>query len=312
MVGPGGDPRRVRLLLAGGAKPREPGLGGSGGRSRGWRPQERTRRRLKGAIVLGGPGGRGWWCLPVGCLVALLGESPLPVLVGAVAVPVAGRSLTARRARGAAQRREEAVIELCAALSGELRAGRTPDLALLAVDDAVIEGLGEGGAALRAAARFAGDVPGALRAAAHQPGLDGLRGVAACWRVAVEGGAGLAPALDRVAGALRSERDQREELRAQLAGPRATALILALLPVFGLLLGGAMGAKPLDVLLHSPAGLLCLIGGALLEWAGLAWVARLVRTAEGTGGSWRLSREGPSGPRPREQGGLPSGKRVAS
>ncbi|MGH3325873.1 MAG: type II secretion system F family protein, partial [Streptomyces sp.] len=105
----------------------------------------------------------------------------------------------------------------------------------------------------------------------------------ACWQVAVEGGAGLAEGLDRVAGALRAERDQREELRAQLAGPRSTAVVLALLPGFGLLLGGAMGAGPLRVLLHSPAGLVCLVVGGLLEWAGLAWVARLVRTAEGAG-----------------------------
>ena len=49
-----------------------------------------------------------------------------------------------------------------------------------------------------AAARFGGDVPGALRQAAREPGADGLVGLAACWRVAVDGGAGLAAGLDRL------------------------------------------------------------------------------------------------------------------
>ena len=101
--------------------------------------------------------------------------------------------------------------------------------------------------------------------------------------MAVEGGAGLADGLDRISAGLRAERDQREELQALLAGPRSTALVLALLPAFGLLLGSAMGADPVRVLLHSPAGLVCLGVGAVLEWAGLTWVARLVRTAEGSG-----------------------------
>jgi tight adherence protein B len=104
--------------------------------------------------------------------------------------------------------------------------------------------------------------------------------VAACWQVAVDGGASLASGLERVAEALRADRDQREELRAQLAGPRATALVLAALPLFGLLLGAAMGVRPLQVLLHTQAGLACLLGGVVLEWAGLAWVAAIVARAE--------------------------------
>jgi tight adherence protein B len=99
--------------------------------------------------------------------------------------------------------------------------------------------------------------------------------------VAVDGGAGLAAALDRVAAALRAEADQREDLRAQLAGPRSTAVLLALLPLFGLVLGTGLGAHPGAVLLHTPAGLACLAAGAALEWAGLAWTARIIRVAEG-------------------------------
>ena len=51
-----------------------------------------------------------------------------------------------------------------------------------------------------AAARFGGDVPGALAVAARQPGAEGLLGLAACWRVAVDRGAGLAAGLERLEG----------------------------------------------------------------------------------------------------------------
>ncbi len=101
--------------------------------------------------------------------------------------------------------------------------------------------------------------------------------------MAVDGGAGLAEGLERVAASLRSHREQREELDAQLAGPRSTALALALLPAVGLVLGGAMEADPLHILLHTPAGLACLVTGLVLEWAGLVWVARIVGAAEGPG-----------------------------
>ncbi|HEX5566395.1 MAG TPA: type II secretion system F family protein [Streptomyces sp.] len=260
--------RRARLLCADGAGP-VPRWGGSGGPVAEF--AARVGRGIRARV------GREGWCLAGGAALALLGESVLPLLAGAVAVPLLGRELRVRQRRRAGALREAAVIDLCAAVAGELRAGRTPERALLAVGTT---GLGDGGAAVLAAARFGGDVPEALRQAARQEGAGGLRGVAACWQVSVDGGAGLADGLDRVAGALRAERDQREELRAQLAGPRSTALVLALLPVFGLLLGSAMGAQPLRVLLHTPPGWACLVAAGLLEWAGLAWVSHIVRAAE--------------------------------
>ncbi|MFF4059177.1 type II secretion system F family protein [Streptomyces sp. NPDC001668] len=141
-------------------------------------------------------------------------------------------------------------------------------------------GLGETQAALLAAARFGGDVPAALAAAARRPGAEGLLGLAACWRVAVDQGAGLAAGLERLEGALRAERDQRAELRAQLAGARSTAWMLAALPVLGLALGAALGADPLHVLLHTGTGWGCLLVGGLLEGLGMWWATRIVRGAE--------------------------------
>ncbi|MFE6689682.1 type II secretion system F family protein [Streptomyces sp. NPDC057743] len=236
----------------------------------------------------GGAGARRWrlggrvevgaevWCLPAGIALAVLGRSVLPVVGAVVALVAVRRWLDGRARRRAADRRAAAVIRFCGAVAGELRAGRQPDRALVA---AGVAGLGEAGPAVLAAARYGGDVPGALRAAARLPGAEGLIGAAACWRVAVEGGAGLARGLERIAAGLAAQRDQREELQAQLAGPRATALMLALLPVGGLLMGGALGADPLGVLLHTPAGWGCLLVGGFLEWGGVAWTGRIVADA---------------------------------
>ncbi|MFD8518741.1 type II secretion system F family protein [Streptomyces capillispiralis] len=257
--------RRARLLLAGGGSVG----GGPPGRPRPARAVERIRGRLRAE----------WWSLAVGGVLAVLGASVLPAVAGAAGVPLLRRMRRAAGERRVREERGDAVIALCGALAGEVRAGRQPGEALLpAARDS--GGLGDMQAAVLAAARFGGDVPDALAAAARQPGGEGLRGLAACWRVAVDQGAGLAAGLDRLEAALRAERDQRDDLRAQLAGARATAVVLAGLPVVGLALGAALGADPLHVLLHTPSGLVCLAAGAVLEGLGLWWALRIMRGAE--------------------------------
>ncbi|MCX4972600.1 type II secretion system F family protein [Streptomyces sp. NBC_00620] len=257
--------RRARLLVAGG------GVVGAGPPP--WEKALVGWRRLRGCLRAEG------WSVVAGLVVALIGASVVPLFLGLVGVPLLRRVRRAAEARRELERRGDAVIALCRALAGEVRAGRQPGEALLrAARDSA--GLGEAQALVLAAARFGGDVPGALTDAARQPGADGLVGLAACWRVAVDRGAGLAAGLDRLEGALRAERDQRADLRAQLAGSRSTAVMLAGLPVLGLLLGTALGADPLHVLLHTGPGLACLLIGGVLEGVGLWWAMRIVRGAE--------------------------------
>ncbi len=262
MLGGGhGEARRARALTG--------DDGGSAGRPLLAPAADRLRARLRVE----------WVSLAVGVVLAVLGASVLPVVAGAAGVPVLRRVRRAAAARKKRDGRADAVVALCGALAGELRAGRQPGEALLpAARDS--EGLGDHQAAVLAAARFGGDVPGALTAAARQPGAEGLRGLAACWRVAVDQGAGLADGLDRLEAALRAERDQRADLRAQLSGARTTAVMLAGLPVVGLALGAALGADPLHVLLHTPSGTVCLAVGGVLEGLGLWWALRIMRGAE--------------------------------
>lgn len=270
--------RRARVLFVDGPVEPRPG----------WRlwPSLLRARKLAGER-------REWWCVPVAVLLAVLGASVLPLLAGAVAVPLVRRWLRGRARRRQRERAADTVAALCGTVVGELRAGQEPGQALLAGlrecaaaelqaggGPGVGAWLGDAEAAVLAAARFGGDVPAALRRAADGPGLEGLSGMAACWRVAVDGGTGLAAGLDRLETALRADRRRREELRAQLAGAWSTVVVLALLPVAGLGLGAALGAEPLRVLLHTPGGLLCLVVGGFLEAAGLFWACRIVRGGE--------------------------------
>jgi tight adherence protein B len=264
--------RRARLMFAGGAPPP------ASWEARGRALLDPFRARFGWRL------GREVLCLPAGLLLWPLAHSVLPALAGAAAVPLAGRWLRAREREAAVEGRAAAVTTLCSAVAGDLRAGLAPHAALAGALGR--EGwpdrpeLADAAVLLLAAARFGGDVPAALRSAAAQPGAEGLAGAGACWQVAVDGGAGLADGLDRIATALRAEHAGREDLRAQLAGPRSTAVLLALLPAFGVILGTGFGADPLRVLLRTPAGLVCLLAGGLLEWAGLAWTRRIVRSAE--------------------------------
>ncbi|MEU8513235.1 type II secretion system F family protein [Kitasatospora sp. NPDC048722] len=272
---PGG--RRSRLVLAG-AGPPVPPMGPAGALGP---PQW-----LVPELLL----------LPVGLAAGYVTASPVPVLVGALAVVPLRRWRLRRAVAAEARRRAAGVVELCAGLAGELRSGSTPEQALhvvtarTAADPEALRRLGEEPVARLAAGRYGGDVPGALHLLAELPGGSGAAAIAACWRVASDGGAGLAAALDRVAEALRGEQALAEEIAGELAGPRTTIAVLAVLPAAGLLLGTAMGARPVDVLLHTSAGLGCLVVGAGLEGLGVAWTARIVRAAA------RGGLEDPAGP----------------
>ena len=56
-------------------------------------------------------------------------------------------------------------------------------------------------------------------------------------------------------------------------------LLLATLPVFGLGLGQAMGARPLDMLLHSPLGWGLVTLAAVLDAVGVLWTSAIIRRA---------------------------------
>jgi len=105
--------------------------------------------------------------------------------------------------------------------------------------------------------------------------------VSVAWRVAEATGAPLADLLDRLDADLRGVQRVRLSTAAHAAGTRATAVLLALLPLAGIGVGYGMGVDPLRVLLHTPVGIGCAAGAVLLQLAGLAWTDRLSRPPGG-------------------------------
>ena len=104
--------------------------------------------------------------------------------------------------------------------------------------------------------------------------------LAACWAVSAQQGSGLSISVTRMAEQARIAEDIRVQLEAQLAGPRATARILMLLPLFGLAMGVMMGVNPLAWLLGTPVGIACLVAGMALTALGYWWTSRIVQRVE--------------------------------
>ena len=207
-----------------------------------------------------------------------------PVAAVALAVLI-GAAVRHRRGARGRREREDALAEqaaLCEALAAELRAGRPPARALRA---AAGTGAGPGSTALRRAAGVAdlgGDVAAALGLGSAAPPAsdpDALVRLAACWRAAETSGAALAPVVDRLAEGLRAQERQRAELAGELTGARTTGRMLAVLPVLGVLLAAAVGARPVEFLLGTPLGGACLLGALGLDLTGLAWTERLASRA---------------------------------
>jgi tight adherence protein B len=216
----------------------------------------------------------GWCALGCAALAGLLGWRPLrhPGLArvdARASTPVLRAGV--RRPRGSPRevaRRRASVLALAERLAAELQGGAEPRAALSGAARA-----SPGLAALAAAAELpSGDVAATLRAL----GCDGARDLALLWEVGESSGAGLAAPAGRLAAALRDDEQVRREVAAQLAGPRATAWLLAGLPLFGLAMGAALGARPVDVL-SSRFGLALVVPGLVLEALGLLWTRAIAR-----------------------------------
>ncbi len=217
------------------------------------------------------------------CLVAIAAVlafvvlGPAGALVGAL---LGGSGWRRWRARSQARVRTAAAAGLADALRylvAELRAGAHP---AVAADSAASDAAPEAAAALRALAageRFGGDIDSVLgRAGDDWPELrPALRQLGRGWALAQHHGLPLADVLDAVRRDLEVSQRFAAQVRAKMAGPRASAAVLACLPVLGIALGEAMGAAPVHMLSSSVAGQLLLVLGATLIWAGMAWSRRL-------------------------------------
>ncbi len=174
--------------------------------------------------------------------------------------------------RAVATRRRRQAIDVVADLGRELDAGQPPSVALPRAVASTRSGVCPRTVAL---CGLGGDVADGLRRDAQAGGLPVLAALAALWRISEGAGAGMAQAAQVIADSYRADEQLRRDLATQLAGPRASARILALLPLAGLLMGGLLGAEPIAWLTGTTWGWLCLAIGAAGEVLGWLWVRRL-------------------------------------
>lgn len=209
-----------------------------------------------------------WWLVLVVPVVLLLARSWLVPALVLVAASGGGLVLLRRQRAARAQLRVTSlVLEACESMAGDLRAGQPPARALAraALAWPALE-------PVVAADRLGGSVPLALRSVAGTAGAADLGVVAAAWEVSSRTGQGLAAALEDVRRSLRAEQATQRVVAGELASARATARLVAALPLLALVMGSGVGGDPVGFLLGTVPGWVCLAGGLGLGLAGLAWI----------------------------------------
>lgn len=213
----------------------------------------------------------------------------LAVLVGVTALPPAAVSVIAvsavmvqwRRSRRAAARGRRAEGRAMAAalevLVGELRVGAHPAGAfgVAAAESGGTVGRALGTVAIRA--RLGADVVAGLRSVAAASAVPAYWDrLAVYWQLAARHGLPISTLMRAAHSDIVDRQRFDDRVQAGLAGARATAAILAGLPVLGVLLGHLLGAHPIRFLLGGGLGGWLLVGGVGLVCAGIAWADRII------------------------------------
>jgi tight adherence protein B len=219
-----------------------------------------------------------WVALGVAVVATVVGMSLVVVGFAMTAAWLARHLLRHRSARRLRAARRAAIVEFTFALAAELRSGQPPAAAVAAA----ATGAGPLEHLLTAsstAVRNGAHLDEELSIIAATGGCERLTAVSAAWRATHPIGAGVADVLDRVAESFESDDAAADDLDSALAGPRATMMMLATLPVIGIALGESIGAHPLRLLIHRPLGWCLVCAAMLLDAAGVLWTKRMVRSA---------------------------------
>jgi tight adherence protein B len=229
------------------------------------------RRTIRFRLLPGGAVG-------IAALAGLALAGPGGALAAGVACTVERRRRRRRRSEVAAAGAARELADAVRRMTDEMRAGAHPAAALAGIPaDGPLAQAVLGPAA--AAARLGDGVATALaEEAGRRPeqAADIVR-LARAWTLAERHGVPLADLLAGVHADIRWRLAHAERVRAQLAGPRATAGVLTALPLLGLGFGQLLGADPVGVLRDGLLGQMLLVTGVGLTAAGMAWADRIVR-----------------------------------
>jgi len=227
------------------------------------------RGRSIGVRGVGGCAG----CIAAAAVLVL----PLTTILAAAVLGATATVRYRRRRRGRRSTEEGHALETALdVLVGELRVGAHP---VRAFEVAADETDGAVAVCLRgvaARARLGADVTAGLRASARSSALSARwERLAVYWQLASQHGLAIAT-LMRAAQCDIAERQRfSARVTSGMAGARATAAILAGLPVLGVALGQLIGARPLRFLLGGHAGGWLLVAGVTLACGGLLWSDRI-------------------------------------
>ncbi|MCH9722648.1 MAG: type II secretion system F family protein [Actinomycetia bacterium] len=238
-----------------------------------------ARHRL-GSPAPGRPRPIGKMATPVLLLAAAAIVVAAPPALG-VACAIAVAVAAMRRRRWACQRRRHGEARAMAAaldvLVGELRVGAHPLRAFAVAASESTEAVGRSLRAVAARAHLGADVPAGMRAIAADSSVPvHWERLAVFWQLAAERGLPMSTLMRAAHRDITARQRFLERLQAGLAGARATAAILALLPALGVLLGQVVGAHPLRFLLGTGPGGWLLVLGVGLVCAGLVWADRII------------------------------------
>ncbi|MFC4605926.1 type II secretion system F family protein [Rhodococcus kronopolitis] len=236
------------------------------------RVASRLRPRARRRRVRRGPGP-----VPMVGAALVVGVVTVGPAAGIAAAVAVGTTAHRRRGRRRARERDVELRGLLGGLEvavGELRVGAHPATACAVAASETTGVAAEAFRGAAATARLGGSAAHGLRAPGSVIEAD-LERMATAWRVADRHGIALADLLEAVRSDLLGRIRFRGRVESGLAGARATATVLAGLPVLGLALGQLMGAGPVRVLLSEGPGGVLLVLGTLFACAGLLWTDRI-------------------------------------
>jgi tight adherence protein B len=171
---------------------------------------------------------------------------------------------------------EVSLLPLLWTLHGEVMAGCMIDDALLRACTVMPAGTVT---ATYRALQEDGDAAVGLETDAQLSKLAVLTDVALIYRICSRTGSPITKSLMRIIHSVQDNQKRQRTLAQETASTKATVLVLAALPVFGVLMGLGLGLNPLTWVVHSALGGLCAAGGVGLEVLGWLWVRLLIRRA---------------------------------